>query len=269
MTTAIVSDTVRNSSVSAIEELASSRDVADVLADGATSAFRQSRQAICVTDADLDKPGPIIRFVNQAYLDVFRIEESDVLGVSPRFAQGELTNRVVLDRIRSTLTEGRPLRAQAINYRFDRSTFRLRWSIDPVWDGDEVIAFVAMMADVTAEDRLRRRFASLELLTTAGRTIVDRPDDAPGSVLADALATSLGPLIAEIADIRVEIGGDVAAASGGCADTLDGADQLTFPVDELGVVNAFVHPHAGSLFDRPAMTELCGQAAWYAPLRRR
>lgn len=269
MTASTSNETVRNSSVSTIDELEASRDVIDVLADGATSAFRQSRQAICVTDANLDVPGPIIRFVNQAYLDVFCVEESDVLGVSPRFAQGDLTSRAVLDRIRSTLTDGRPLRAQAINYRFDKSTFRLRWSIDPVWDDDEIIAYVAMMADVTAEDRLRRRFAALDMLTTAGRDMVDATDASRNSVIATSLAASLAPMIAEIADVRVEFGNEVATGSGGCAASLDEAVLSSVPIGDVGQATVFVHPHAVPLFDQAAVSELCRQAAWLATLRTR
>lgn len=84
------------------------------------AALRRWSQAVCVTDAQINPPGPEISFVNNAYLDIFRCDVDKAVGRSRRVGQSPLTNRHVLDRLRSHIEAGESMQAQAINYRFDR-----------------------------------------------------------------------------------------------------------------------------------------------------
>ena len=84
------------------------------------AALQRWSQAVCVTDAQINPPGPTISVVNNAYLDIFRCDVDQAVGRSRRVGQGPLTNRHVLDRLRSHIEAGESIQAQAINYRFDR-----------------------------------------------------------------------------------------------------------------------------------------------------
>ena len=242
-------DTIDGVAIDAFSHSAASSMSTDVLA--------QVRQAICVTDADLDDPGPRIEFVNAAYLDIFACEPDEVMGHSPRFAQGPLTARPVPDRSRDHLGAGRSIRAQAINYRVDRTPFRLRWSIDPIRRDGRVVRFVALMADVTVEDRMRRRLAALDALLLTARSHTD--DASRSQQAADSIAASLVPMLAEVAGATVRIGEAVATVP-----RIDNGatEPIAVEVDGLGVIEADVHTDAGRLFDAVGVEEIARHAAW-------
>ena len=172
-------------------------------ADAGVIDLASSQHAVCVTDAQVDAPGPIIRFVNAGYLELFTCEVSDVVGQSPRVCQTALTHRPVLDRVRQALRDGVSVRAQTINRRFDGDAFRVRWSIDPIAGPDGVERFVGLLTDVTVEDRLRRRLAALDTLLTGFATAPDGVDDDADLRAAGAIALAIAPVIAEIGTATV------------------------------------------------------------------
>ena len=248
-------DTIDGVATDAFSRSAASSMSTDVLA--------QVRQAICVTDAQLDLPGPRIEFVNAAYLDIFACNPDDVLGFSPRFAQGPLTSRPVLDRIREHLSDGRSIRAQAINYRVDRTPFRLRWSIDPIRRDGRIVRFVALMEDVTVEDRMRRRLAALDALLLTARSGCD--DISRSQRAADSVAASLVPMLAEVAGATVRI--DDASATVPRADN-GPTRRVEVVIDGLGRIDLDVHTDAGRLFDDVGVDEIARHATWlFGPIR--
>lgn len=127
-------------------------------ADLLLAAVQSTGEAILITSADLEEPGPRIEYSNPAFTRMTGYEAGEVLGRSPRFLQGPLTNQAALDRMRSTLVAGEPFQGEAINYRKDGSTYVVEWVITPVRDVDGAIAhWVSAQRDITerraAEDR--------------------------------------------------------------------------------------------------------------------
>lgn len=238
-----------------------------VLGPAVAAGLTDSRQAICITDANLDRPGPTIAFVNDAYTDIFCCDPADVIGQNPRIGQGPLTNRKVLDRLRSHLEAGKSVQAQAINYRFDRSTFRLRWSIDPLRRDGEVVGFLGMMRDVTMDDRLRRRLSALDTLMARGRLVSGLPKASRDSAVADALSAALRPIVTEIGTAVVTIGTSTQST---LIDQhiLDGLEPLIvdMPIGMVGSVHVEVHPDAEGLLDRLAIGELAEHGNWLLEL---
>ena len=243
-----------------------SNDAAAVALDAISAgvrALQDSRQAVCITDAMVDLPGPTITYVNDAYTDIFACDAMDVIGLTPRFGQGPLTNRRVLDRLRVHLTAGASVEAQAINYRFDRSTFRLRWNIDPIRSDGAVVGFLAHMRDITLEDRLRRRLAALDTLMHRGRvastlTVEDRAEP-----IAVALAAALRPVVAEIgsAAVRIHDAREVTQIDDDVLDDCD-PDVDEVAIGTIGSVLVSTHPDAEGLVDRLAIGELAEHARW-------
>lgn len=241
-----------------------------VSADVALLALEQAGHAVCITDAELDEPGPRLQYVNQAYLDMFCCDENEVLGRTPRIGQGPLTSRSVLDRIREHLEAGTSLRAQAINYRVDGTPFRLRWTIDPVFHDGEIVKFVAVMSDVTHEDRLRRRFDALDRLTSLARPAAHQRGAERHRTIASALAEALEPMLSELGEAVVTIGGSRSMAGGGSAEPndLDMTDAVRHRIEIRGDdrIDLSVHPDAHSLLDSMGIEELATHTRWLVDL---
>lgn len=120
------------------------------------AAVMQSNEAILVTDAQLDAPGPRIVFVNPSFEKLTGYRKGEVLGKTPRLLQGRLTERKVLSRMRSTLASGEVFQGEAINYRKDGTTYAVEWQVTPIRDAEGTIThFGSIQRDVTE----RHRFA--------------------------------------------------------------------------------------------------------------
>ncbi|MCP1558869.1 UNVERIFIED_ORG: PAS domain S-box-containing protein [Methylobacterium sp. SuP10 SLI 274] len=122
------------------------------------AAVEATGEAILITSAELDEPGPRIEYANPAFTRMSGYEADEVLGRSPRFLQGPRTDRAVLDRLRASLEAGEPAQGEAVNYRKDGTTYTVEWLITPVRDADGRISrWVSAQRDVTerraSEDR--------------------------------------------------------------------------------------------------------------------
>src|SRR5262245_40951909 len=67
------------------------------------SVVEHAREAIMITEAKLDPPGPRIQYVNEAFTQMTAYTPEDVLGLTPRVLQGPETERQTLDAIRTAL----------------------------------------------------------------------------------------------------------------------------------------------------------------------
>ncbi len=122
-------------------------DLSPILA----AALLQSTTSSCITDAELEQPGPTIVFVNDAYCNLMIATREDVVGRTPRIMQGPLTDRAVLDRLKEALKAGETFEGETINYRSDGRPFINKWRIDPIRDqAGTVTHFAAAQQDVTA-----------------------------------------------------------------------------------------------------------------------
>ena len=118
------------------------------------SAVEHTQEAILITDAQLDMPGPRILYVNPAYTRLRGCTAAEVIGKTPRIFQGPRTDRAVLRRLRQKLERGEGFSGEVVNYRNDGSEFDLEWQIAPIRDArGKVTHFVAAQRDVTARNR--------------------------------------------------------------------------------------------------------------------
>ncbi len=108
------------------------------------------------------EPGPKIVFVNEAFERMTGYTSSEALGQSPRFLQGEKTDRRVLDEIHQAVAMQKPIRRQIINYRKDGSEFWLDIDIVPIFDHNgKCTHFAGIERDVTGRNRTEARFRRL------------------------------------------------------------------------------------------------------------
>ncbi|XYD11853.1 PAS domain S-box protein (plasmid) [Methylobacterium sp. NMS12] len=111
-------------------------------------------EAVLVTTPDLASPGPVIVYANPAFCRMTGYACEEVVGRSPRFLQGPGTDRVMLDRVRETLSRGDVFRGEAVNYRKDGSTYRIEWLITPMHDGTGQLShWIAVQRDITEQRR--------------------------------------------------------------------------------------------------------------------
>jgi PAS domain S-box-containing protein len=130
------------------------------LLDKATllAALEATGEAILITSADLEEPGPRIEYANPAFTAMTGYAPDEVLGRSPRMLQGADTDRAELDTMKASLRAGEPYQGEAINYRKDGSTYVVEWLITPVRDGGgRITRWISAQRDITerraAEER--------------------------------------------------------------------------------------------------------------------
>jgi PAS domain S-box-containing protein len=122
------------------------------------AAVEASGEAILITSAELDEPGPRIEYVNPAFTRMTGYEAGEILGRTPRLLQGSKTERAVIERMRTALRAGDGFQGEALNYRKDGTTYMVEWLITPVRDSDgRIMRWISAQRDVTqrraAEDR--------------------------------------------------------------------------------------------------------------------
>ncbi len=126
------------------------------------SVARLNDMVVITETAPLDEPGPRIVFVNDAFLRASGRARDAVLGTSPRFLQGPLTDRGELDRIRKALGRYEPVHAELINYTATGERYWVEMDIVPISiDGTGFTHFVSIQRDIT--DRKRDQDALREL----------------------------------------------------------------------------------------------------------
>jgi PAS domain S-box-containing protein len=124
------------------------------------SAVEQAKEAILITSADLDLPGPEIVFVNPAFTEMTGYTREEILHQSPRILQGPKTNRAMLARLREALSQRRGFSGEAVNYRKDGTEYVVEWDIAPVCGADGRIAyFISVQRNVTERKRAEAQLA--------------------------------------------------------------------------------------------------------------
>ena len=125
------------------------------------AAVEATGEAILITTADIDEPGPVIVYANPAFTKLSGYDATEAVGRSPRFLQGEGTDRTALDRTRASLEAGEAFLGEALNYRKDGTSYRVEWLITPVRDTDgRITNWVSTQRDITQ----RRAFEDRQAL---------------------------------------------------------------------------------------------------------
>jgi PAS domain S-box-containing protein len=108
-------------------------------------------EIILVTEAEpLDEPGPKIVYVNEAFERLTGYTAAEAVGRSPRFLQGEKTDRKVLAEIHAALQRREPIKRQVVNYRKDGTEYWMEVNVVPIFDAaGKCTHFAAIERDIT------------------------------------------------------------------------------------------------------------------------
>lgn len=122
------------------------------------SAMEVAGEAVVVTSAELDAPGPRILYVNPAFTRMTGYAPEEVLGQTPRMLQGPGTDRTVLDRMRVDLASTGQFHGEAVNYAKDGTPYVIDWLITGARDETgRVTEWVSVQRDVTGRKALEER----------------------------------------------------------------------------------------------------------------
>ncbi|MDH3445206.1 MAG: PAS domain S-box protein, partial [Deltaproteobacteria bacterium] len=126
------------------------------------TAVEQAKEAILITSADLDLPGPEILFLNPAFTEMTGYTSDEILRKTPRVLQGPKSDRAMLDELRVNLSQGRGFSGETVNYRKDGSEYFVEWDIAPVRNVDGRIEyFISVQRNVTERKQAEARLAEL------------------------------------------------------------------------------------------------------------
>jgi len=126
----------------------------------ARQILEEMTESVLVTTSELDRPGPVIVYVNPAFERMTGWSREEVLGKSPRILQGSKTDMGIFEDLRDKLDRGDPWRGQTTNYRRDGSEFVMEWSIVPIRNGHgKLHQYLAVQRDVTERVATERQLA--------------------------------------------------------------------------------------------------------------
>ena len=118
------------------------------------SAVEQTDDAVLITTAKLDPPGPEIVYVNEALCRQTGYAAKELLGETPRKLQGPDSDREVLDELGRCLERKQHFVGSLTNYRKDGSSFRVELRISPVYDAAKnVTHWISVQHDSTERER--------------------------------------------------------------------------------------------------------------------
>ena len=131
------------------------------------TAVDQAKEAVLITSAQLDRPGPEILSVNPAFCEMTGYSQEEVLHQTPRILQGPNSDRAMLKRLREALDRGESFSGETVNYRKDGSEYYVEWDITPIRDdGGEIRHFLSIQRNVTArklaENQLQEMLRQVE-----------------------------------------------------------------------------------------------------------
>ena len=131
------------------------------------TAVAQAKEAVLITSARLDPPGPEILFVNPAFSEMTGYSQEEVLQKTPRILQGPKSDRAMLTELREALSRGEPFSGETVNYRKDGSEYYVEWDITPIRrSGGQISHFLSIQRNVTArklaEHQLQEVFRQVE-----------------------------------------------------------------------------------------------------------
>lgn len=134
------------------------------------AAIDGADEALVITDADLEPPGPRISFVNRGFERMTGYSAVEVIGRSPRLLQGPATDRRVLEQMKAQLQAGRVCAGSTVNYRKDGTAYHVEWNIAPIRDADgRVTHFLSVQRDVTQRVQMEDQVRQSQKLEAVGQ----------------------------------------------------------------------------------------------------
>ncbi|TWU46674.1 sensor histidine kinase [Rubripirellula reticaptiva] len=127
-----------------------------------SEAMAHLGEGVMITSNNLEWPGPVIIFVNEAVCRMSGYGPNELIGKSPRILQGEATQSDALQRLRYELKTHGASHVELVNYRKDGTPYDVELFITALFDANgKRTNFVSIQRDIThrkqVAEELRRQ----------------------------------------------------------------------------------------------------------------
>ena len=124
------------------------------------SVIINTRDAILITEAEpLEKPGPRILYVNEAFTKMTGYSSEEVVGRTPRFLQGPKTDLNEIRRLRESLRKWESCEITVINYKKNGDEFWMNFTVTPVADEKGWYThWISVDRDITESRKLEQEY---------------------------------------------------------------------------------------------------------------
>ncbi len=127
------------------------------------AAMRNVKDGVMITEARLDEHGSPIIFVSDGMAEITGYGCEELIGETPRFLYGPLTDRQAHERMKEDLRAGRATSGVTVYYRKDGSPVTLEMTISPVQDrAGRTSHFVSVYRDISDRLESERRLIASE-----------------------------------------------------------------------------------------------------------
>lgn len=135
-------------------------------------------EAVVITDADLEKPGPHIVYVNRAFCEMTGYSSSELIGKTPRILQGVGTDFDMLMRLRESLERGHSFQGETVNHRKDNRPYIVEWNIEPLRNEQGIVThFASTQRDLTERKRLGDTLKRVSATLQEARSVLGLSDN--------------------------------------------------------------------------------------------
>ena len=139
------------------------------------SVVTHTNDSVLITEAEpIDRPGPRIVYVNEAFTKMTGYSAEEVLGKSPRILQGPKTDKSELAKLKQAMKNWESSEITVINYKKNGEEFWINFSLSPVADEQGWFThWIAIERDVTKVKNEQIRNELLSQISSAFNEGVD------------------------------------------------------------------------------------------------
>lgn len=114
-------------------------------------------ESICITDSNLEFPGPKIVYVNDRLCELTGYKKEELIGKTPRIFQGPKSNHEAHKALKKILPKGHLFKDITTNYRKDGTEFDVIWNIMSIFADNKIVAYLSVQTTTNPlEDELQK-----------------------------------------------------------------------------------------------------------------